>query len=156
MIIVQTQHRENYGAHDWDGIGECPQYWKNKGGETYVLDSGVNPVDFYNAVNFKTDYAEELVLNVYKSDELPAHEPWESLIFVTTGRDGWFLCNRTTMSNDTYRSEIESKYSSWLMGPKHATKEHTVVYTMTNGDHVNSENLADWYDRQERIEQPVY
>jgi hypothetical protein len=32
-LIVQTGYRENYGSHDWDGKGECPQYWKNKGGE---------------------------------------------------------------------------------------------------------------------------
>ena len=36
-IVVQTQHMENYGAHDWDGVGECPQYWKAKGGDTYVV-----------------------------------------------------------------------------------------------------------------------
>jgi hypothetical protein len=28
---------ENYGAHDWDGEGECPQYWKMKGGEDYFI-----------------------------------------------------------------------------------------------------------------------
>lgn len=37
QIAIHTQYRENYGAHDWDGTGECPQYWKNKGGETYIV-----------------------------------------------------------------------------------------------------------------------
>ena len=32
-----TQVYENYGAHDWDGVGECPQYWKAKGGNDYVV-----------------------------------------------------------------------------------------------------------------------
>jgi len=36
-LVIQTQIRENYGAHDWDGEGECPQHWKCKGGETYVF-----------------------------------------------------------------------------------------------------------------------
>lgn len=36
-IIIHTQYRENYGAHDWDGSGECPQYWKPKGGFTFQL-----------------------------------------------------------------------------------------------------------------------
>jgi hypothetical protein len=31
---------ENYGAHDWDGEGECPQYWKFKGGEDYFYPLG--------------------------------------------------------------------------------------------------------------------
>jgi hypothetical protein len=34
-LILATQYRENYGAHDWNGEGECPQYWKNKGGIDY-------------------------------------------------------------------------------------------------------------------------
>jgi hypothetical protein len=34
-IVISTQIHENYGAHDWDGKGECPQYWKAKGGEEY-------------------------------------------------------------------------------------------------------------------------
>lgn len=37
VILVSTQYRENYGAHDWDGEGECPQYWKMKGGEDYKI-----------------------------------------------------------------------------------------------------------------------
>jgi hypothetical protein len=36
-LIAHTQIRENYGAHDWNGEGECPQYWKNKGGDAVVL-----------------------------------------------------------------------------------------------------------------------
>ncbi len=36
-LVAHTQHRENYGAHDWDGKGECPQYWKFKGGNAVVL-----------------------------------------------------------------------------------------------------------------------
>ena len=43
-LLVLTQVYENYGAHDWDGRGECPQYWKFKGGEDYFLPlEGFNP-----------------------------------------------------------------------------------------------------------------
>ena len=37
MLVITTQLYENYGAHDWDGKGECPQYWKAKGGSDYVV-----------------------------------------------------------------------------------------------------------------------
>ena len=37
-IAIETQYMENYGAHDWDGKGECPQYWKMKGGDTVILE----------------------------------------------------------------------------------------------------------------------
>jgi len=36
-LHIQCQYMENYGAHDWDGEGECPQYWKFKGGEDYFF-----------------------------------------------------------------------------------------------------------------------
>ena len=36
-LHIWTQVYENYGAHDWDGVGECPQYWKAKGGSDYVV-----------------------------------------------------------------------------------------------------------------------
>jgi len=40
-IGAVLQHRENYGAHSWDGKGECPQYWKNKGGQYILLADGI-------------------------------------------------------------------------------------------------------------------
>jgi hypothetical protein len=36
-LLITTQIYENYGAHDWDGVGECPSYWKAKGGNDYVV-----------------------------------------------------------------------------------------------------------------------
>ena len=37
-LYIFTQDLENYGAHDWDGKGEVPQYWKAKGGTDYIVD----------------------------------------------------------------------------------------------------------------------
>lgn len=39
-LMITTQVQENYGAHDWDGEGECPQYWKFKGGSDYFYKLG--------------------------------------------------------------------------------------------------------------------
>jgi hypothetical protein len=39
-LMITTQIEENYGAHDWDGKGECPQYWKMKGGNDYAFNLG--------------------------------------------------------------------------------------------------------------------
>lgn len=36
-LLITTQLYENYGAHDWDGKGQCPSYWKAKGGNDYVI-----------------------------------------------------------------------------------------------------------------------
>jgi len=40
QLLITTQYQENYGAHDWDGEGACPQYWKFKGGQDYKYDLG--------------------------------------------------------------------------------------------------------------------
>ncbi len=37
-IIITTQYQENYGAHDWDGTGSCPQHWKNKGSHLFSIE----------------------------------------------------------------------------------------------------------------------
>ena len=44
-LVIDTQYMENYGAHDWDGTGECPQYWKFKGGDEYMVENCPTDVD---------------------------------------------------------------------------------------------------------------
>jgi hypothetical protein len=70
--MIYTQYRENYGAHDWDGKGECPQYWKNKGGMEYFFQlTGVflteeisNVLPKLSAQLFRmSDYVEEYVVD---------------------------------------------------------------------------------------------
>lgn len=52
MLVIRTQYEENYGAHDWDGTGECPQYWKMKGGSEYkILDVPLN-IDYNQLISF--------------------------------------------------------------------------------------------------------
>lgn len=36
-LLITTQVYENYAAHDWNGEGVCPQRWKAKGGNDYVV-----------------------------------------------------------------------------------------------------------------------
>lgn len=36
-LLIEAQYMENYGAHNWDGQGDCPQHWKCKGGEEYIV-----------------------------------------------------------------------------------------------------------------------
>jgi hypothetical protein len=70
MLVIRTQYLENYGAHDWDGTGECPQYWKAKGGSEYkVLDVPLN-IDYNEFVKFAltgietdTEYSREYMVD---------------------------------------------------------------------------------------------
>jgi hypothetical protein len=67
-LLITTQVYENYGAHDWDGEGECPQYWKAKGGSEYVVKNiDVSRVDelmlsVWNQVECANEYYRETIL----------------------------------------------------------------------------------------------
>lgn len=37
ILVIDVQFKENYGAHSWNGEGECPQYWKFKGGSSFKV-----------------------------------------------------------------------------------------------------------------------
>jgi hypothetical protein len=41
-VIINCQYKENYGAHDWDGNGTCPQHWKMKGGFQFSVEIDVD------------------------------------------------------------------------------------------------------------------
>lgn len=67
-LLITTQVYENYGAHDWDGKGECPQYWKAKGGCDYVVKNvDVNRVDeimmsVWNQVESANEHYRETII----------------------------------------------------------------------------------------------
>lgn len=75
-ILITTQYRENYGAHDWDGTGECPQYWKFKGGDEIIVEvDGFRFLDdmagrkaevivdsMRSKIEHRSDYSEEYIV----------------------------------------------------------------------------------------------
>ena len=68
-LIIETQYRENYGAHSWDGQGSCPQYWKNKGGEEYIVTNvpqGANLDKILDQlrpeIEWRDDYSEQYII----------------------------------------------------------------------------------------------
>lgn len=77
-LVISTQVHENYGAHNWDGTGECPRYWKPKGGEDYIVTGvppGINLNDILTkaSAHFKYErddnYYREYVLGTSMEDE---------------------------------------------------------------------------------------
>ena len=111
-LVIHTQFKENYGAHDWDGKGECPQYWKFKGGDTYVIEvslaEALNPA-FFEAVEkcieHSSDYSEEYILGQELVDDVdfdPATvvEEWETAIYARLSIDGHLNCERDVKTYD--------------------------------------------------------
>ena len=67
-LVIRTQYMENYGAHDWNGKGECPQYWKMKGGSEYMIENVPLNIDYAEVVSASdieknNDYCREYVLD---------------------------------------------------------------------------------------------
>ena len=84
-LIIDTQHRENYGAHDWDGTGECPQYWKNKGGAIYVVENlssaqvskirkGGTPT-LSKLIESSDEFSQEFIISIGFVDDVAT--PWD-------------------------------------------------------------------------------
>jgi len=122
-IVIGSQYRENYGAHDWDGKGECPQYWKFKGGSTYVIEFDVNSEsakDIVEAVKPLIEYSntasEEYILDysVVDLDETPWEE-WETPYFITKNFYGNFIAERPI--KDWFDHEVVGS-ESYVMLPE--------------------------------------
>jgi len=125
-LVIHTQHKENYGAHDWDGKGECPQYRKFKGGNTYVVrdlssahinkiaDQGIPTLT--KLIESKSEAFEEYILGwEIVEDSAKECDDWDSVIEFQWKMDRW-TCLRVT-NNDEFgymRREILAKSEQWI------------------------------------------
>lgn len=157
-IVIQTQIRENYGAHDWDGEGECPQYWKAKGGNTYVVpnltvdevlkikESGITMLKVL--IDNRSEGFEEVVADwSIEDDGAVVCEAWETPYNVVW-KDGKWIVYRT-IENGEYgymHHKVASKTEQYdmLIGGKN--ENYKAVYTMTNGDVVSSDTINEYMD----------
>lgn len=105
-LVIQTQFKENYGAHDWDGRGECPQYWKFKGGDTYIIEVSLSEAQdpqFYDTVaqciEHSSHYSEEYIIGESLVDDVDFVESdhcadWDSAIYARLSVDGHLNCEK--------------------------------------------------------------
>jgi|TARA_B110000483_G_C18138521_1_gene520484 hypothetical protein len=144
--IIQTQYRENYGSHDWDETGECPQYWKNKGGSTYVVHASSDE-EIRNVINYSNDFSEEYVMHIEEYDPCnEVFEPWQDRIHITIKENGTILQSRTSGTEDLRRG-LKSYTHTW--GYENADQRkfgecltYRVQYIFENGEIANSEEEA--------------
>lgn len=108
-VVFQTQFRENYGAHDWDGEGECPQHWKSKGGSTYIVSATPAEIadsEWWEDVSFcishSSEYSAEYIISETVVDaidfvESDHVEEWEEPIYAVLAGDA-LHCTRESKS----------------------------------------------------------
>ena len=159
-IVIQTQVQENYGAHDWDGVGACPQYWKAKGGETYVVpnltvdqvlkikDTGIPTLKAL--ICTLNDGFEEYVIDwSIEDDDTVVCEEWETPFNLYWEAGKWVA--RRTVVNGEYgymHHKVASKTEQYdmLMGAER--ENYKAVYTMTNGDVVSSATVNEYLTKE--------
>ena len=158
-LVISTQIRENYGAHDWDGVGTCPQNWRCKGGEVYVVP-GLTAKDAHkieksgiptltSLIDVRNHGFEEFVVGWFiANDDDKVCEPWETpfSLFYESGK--WVA--RRTVENGEYgymNRSVASKTEQYVMLPNGERTEYSVVYHMRNGDKVTDEQVSTYLSK---------
>ena len=125
-LVIQTQIRENYGAHDWNGEGECPQYWKCKGGNTFVVRDltvdqamkvGQNGIPTLTAlIEDRNEYFEEYILDwAIVDNDVAECEEWETPTEFVWSGDRWLaLREQRAGEYDCWANGIVLKSESWI------------------------------------------
>ncbi len=157
-LVIQTQIKENYGAHDWDGQGECPQYWKFKGGNTYVVEGltgkqinkiaqhGNTTLDGLNT-SAKVTWEEYILDWEVAEDAATVCEAWESPIVMSYVDGAWRASKITENGEYGYmRKEIVSQTRSWTMLAGGAEENHVVEYVMEDGKTVGYDELSNYIE----------
>lgn len=158
-LVVYTQIRENYGAHDWDGKGECPQYWKCKGGDVYIVPN-LTPTQVLKIkeggipnltllIESKSAGFEETVVDfAILDDTAKVCAEWETPtdLFYTQGR--WVAMRTTENGEYGYmRKEVLYKTEEYELLKNGERANYHVVYTMRNGQKVTSEELQSYLSK---------
>jgi len=140
-IVVETQYRENYGGHDWDGQGECPQRWKMKGGNTYFVDctlSEAQSTEYWDhvrdSIESYDDYQEEYILSSTLVDAIDFdpkdYEESEHRggVYMEKDSDGKFVCQQTaTIGGGTRDDNRHQRITTWHQQGGSQREMRTVV-----------------------------
>jgi hypothetical protein len=162
-LIIQTQYKENYAAHNEDYVhGVSESYWKFKGGSSYLITD----IDFIN-----TEYLENLVeetafIHSYENpasmeyvldwelideNDLSEHiADWESPYILEKNESGQWTSTKVTENGDYgyMRNEILKKVAVWTYeGSNPKSINYDAEFTMEDGKTVHMEaGLKTWFE----------
>jgi general stress protein 26 len=162
-LVINTQYRENYAAHDEDYVhGVSEAYWKFKGGTTYVVPNFTDSVNITEVMKNLTtliEYgnagSEEYILG-YEifEDNAKVCENWETVTQVFYNTDNVTALKVTDNREDGWmRSEILEKTEAWTMLPESKRGKYAASYLMRDGDICESQkDLENWFDTCGQVE----
>lgn len=115
LLVIQTQNEENYGAHDWDGTGSCPQYWKMKGGQEYKV------------VNVPLEGSIDAVVEMVRGDIEISNEGYRSYIVGYGVQDddylSWFEKSQLEYDGEITYYEPVIDYAAYMRVMEHEYAE---------------------------------
>ncbi len=161
-LVINTQYKENYSWPDWDGNGECPQYWKFKGGSTYVVP-GVDVMssledqerianELQELICYENEASMEYLLDWNIMDEgQPVCDDYETPILCYYIGGKWTAMVQTDNRNMGWRRaeilQIEETYDMEAGGDR---GNYKAEYLMEDGDLVvGQDGLREWFNNQE-------
>lgn len=162
-LVINTQYRENYAAHDEGyehGVSEA--YWKFKGGTTYVVSrfTDVNNItqvmkNLATLIEYGNPGSEQYIIDwEIVEDNAKVCESWETVTEIFINQDKTTALKVTDNREDGWmRSEILEKTEAWTMLPGSERSEYTGSYLMRDGDICNSQiDLKNWFDTCGQVE----
>jgi len=160
-LVIQTQYRENYAAHNEDYVhGVSESYWKFKGGDTFVVSCSLADAqdpDFrqaaFDAVSYSNEASEEYVLDYNFIDDaefkISDHvQEWETP--TNLWFDGEHFCADKITHNDEFghmRSEIKGKIESWIITAEDSRAFYQSSFTMEDGSELSYSELGSYFKK---------
>ena len=161
-LVIQTQYRENYAAHNEDyNHGVDQPYWKFKGGTTYVVPHFTGceyeaTLALKPLIEYVNPASQEYILDFeIVEDSAKVCESWETVtqIFMNQiDKDGQTVALKITDNREDgwMRSEILEKTEAWTMLPDSERTDYSVSFLMNDGDIVEGQSgLKEWFETAE-------
>lgn len=160
-LVIQTQVRENYAAHE----GFSGEYrWKYKGGNTYVVpylsDANVNSIcengiaNLTNLITEENNYYQEYILDweIVGDDEV-RWEEWETPTILEFSNELGWVARRDINNDGCMRRDIACKTESWIVreGNHRVEGSYKCFYEMKDGSILSYEELEAYYAAKEAV-----
>jgi len=152
-LVIQTQYRENYAAHDENyehGVDE--PHWKFKGGSTYFVSDlttkQINDIAQHGIptltrlIEYSNPASEEYILDWEIRDlgkngdgKGPICEPWEVVVQFYYEDSQW-KCRTHHTPGDEYshwHPAIRCRAEQWIPGPENTRDNYKCQYKTANG-----------------------
>ena len=156
--VIQTQFLENYGAHDWDGEGVCPQRWKPKGGDTYIIDLSIRQAqdaDFWKHIcsmlEYSDDYAQEYIVGETIVDDIDFkesdHTPeWDAPIYLQWTDEMRLRATQNKKWDEWRPPEVSGERKTYILGEGGEQTDNLLEYILKDG---TTMTYQQWVNRVE-------